>query len=163
MCSTWRVHAACPPTYTPPGTTQHDMKTNRIKKFKIDSMTGLPFAVIDHEVHDPQYDVEGAVEDTEKVEEAHEVSMLVGCVCVPWVVRTLRCIWAVALRLTSLGAPPIAVVGDSQELEGAGSFEKFVHDHDIAMVNFYAPWCIWCKRLVCSATACDRMPWLLMH
>ena len=67
---------------TPPGITQHDMKTNRIKKFKIDSMTGLPFAVIDHEVHDPQYDVEGAVEDTEKVEEAHEVSMLVGVVCV---------------------------------------------------------------------------------
>jgi protein disulfide-isomerase-like protein len=27
------------------------------------------------------------------------------------------------------------------------SFDTFMAENDMAMVNFYAPWCIWCQRL----------------
>jgi len=27
------------------------------------------------------------------------------------------------------------------------SFSEYLKDHDMAFINFYAPWCIWCQRL----------------
>lgn len=30
---------------------------------------------------------------------------------------------------------------------GAANFASFVHSAELALVNYYAPWCIWCQRL----------------
>ena len=27
------------------------------------------------------------------------------------------------------------------------TFDSFIHEQENAMVDFYAPWCIWCQRL----------------
>ena len=34
----------------------------------------------------------------------------------------------------------------SQQLDSS-SFASFVHSAELALVNYYAPWCIWCQRL----------------
>lgn len=33
------------------------------------------------------------------------------------------------------------------ELDEPGHFAEFMAEHEMSMVNFYAPWCMWCQRL----------------
>ncbi|MEC7113190.1 MAG: thioredoxin domain-containing protein [Candidatus Thermoplasmatota archaeon] len=36
--------------------------------------------------------------------------------------------------------------GKAQLLETTEQFDTFVHENDIAFVNFFAPWCHWCRQ-----------------
>ena len=42
------------------------------------------------------------------------------------------------------------------------SLSSFILDNDITLVNFFAPWCIWSRRLVCPA-ACSAMGRAFIH
>ncbi|KAF5198382.1 disulfide isomerase-like 5-4, partial [Thalictrum thalictroides] len=54
--------------------------------------------------------------------------------------------------------------GDEEYGEGsvsltAANFEGFTHQYPILVVNFYAPWCYWSNRMICSPKLCCCYCW----